>query len=84
MCLLVVINVRDGYSFPYSENIPPNNATTAIWDVFYKDLTVCAIGQMKANRSTCHSAGAIFRFNLSQPCEWKTLVMAVKSQKPQR
>ena len=38
----------------------PNNATPAILDVFYNDLTVRAIGQTKAIRSACYNAGAIF------------------------
>ena len=70
MCLVVVINVRDGYNFPFSENIhnratiwAPNNATAAILDVSHKDFTVRAIGQMKVNRSTY--AGAIFDSILS-------------------
>ena len=49
MCLVVVINVRDGYIFPYSENIPilrhnlgTENTTVTILDVFYKDLKVSA------------------------------------------
>ena len=81
--------VIDGYNFPYSENIPswaaictPNNATAAILDVFYKDLTVHAISQMKANRCACYNAGAIFDSVSSELCEQKTLVMAENSQKP--
>ena len=49
MCLVVVINVRDGYTFPYSENIPSlshnlciKHAKATILDVFYKDLKVHA------------------------------------------
>ena len=45
----------------------PNNATAAILDVFYKDLTVRAIGQMKANRSVCYNAGTIFDSISSEP-----------------
>ena len=57
MCLVVVINVRDCYNFPYSKDIPiPNNATAAILDVFHNDLTVRAVAQMSA----CYNAGAIF------------------------
>ena len=59
-----------------------NNATTSILDVFYKDLTVRVISQMKANRYTCYNAGAIFDSISSKLCEWKTLVMAENSQKP--
>ena len=51
-------------------------------DVFYKDLTVQAIGQMKANRSACYNAGTISDSILSEPCELKALVKAEKSQKP--
>ena len=51
-------------------------------DVFYKDLTVRAIGQMKANRSACYNAGNISDSILSEPCELKALVMDEKSQKP--
>jgi len=58
----------------------PNNATAAILDVFYKDLTVSAISQMKANRYT--NVGAIFDSISSELCERKTLVMAENSQKP--
>ena len=62
-----------------------NNATTALLDVFYKDLTVHVIGQMKANKSACYNAGAIFDSISSKPCLRKmppsTLVMAEKSQK---
>ena len=46
-----------------------NNAASAILDVFYKDLTVYAIGQTKANRSACYNAGAIFDSISSKP--WK-------------
>ena len=64
----------------------PNNATATILDVFYKDLTVHAIGQTKANRSACYNVGTIFDSTSSKPCERKTppstLVMAEKSQKP--
>ena len=64
----------------------PNNATTAILDVFYKDLTVHGIGQTKANRSACYNAGAIFDSISSEPRERKTppstLVITEKSQKP--
>ena len=49
MCLVVVIIVRDGHIFPYSENIPSwshnlctQHATATILDVFYKDLKVRA------------------------------------------
>ena len=59
-----------------------NNATTSILDVFYKDLTVHVISQMKANRYTCYNAGAIFDSISSKLCERKTLVMAENSQKP--
>ena len=59
-----------------------NNATATILDVFYKDLTVHAIGQTKANRSACYNAGAIVDSISSEPWEWKDLVMAEKSQKP--
>ena len=45
----------------------PNNATAAILDVFYKDLTVRAVGQMKANRSVCYNAGTIFHSISSEP-----------------
>ena len=51
-------------------------------DVFYKDLTVRVIGQMKANSSTCCNVGAIFDSISHEPCEQKILVMAEKSQKP--
>ena len=43
---------------------------------------MCAIGQMKANRSACYKAGTISDSILSEPCEQKALVMAEKSQKP--
>ena len=43
------------------------NVTAAILDVFYKDLTVRAIGQMKANRSVCYNAGTIFHSISSEP-----------------
>ena len=59
-----------------------NNATSAILDVFYKDLTVHVTGQTKAHRSACYNAGAIFDSILSEPWEWKDLVMAEKNQKP--
>ena len=59
-----------------------NNATSAILDVFYKDLTVHVIGQTKAHRSACYNAGAIFDSISSEPWEWKDLVMAEKNQKP--
>ena len=45
----------------------PNNATAAILDVFYKDLTVHEIGQTKAGRSACYNAGAIFDSISSEP-----------------
>jgi len=60
----------------------PNNTTAAILNVSHKDFTVRVIGQMKANRSTCYNAGAIFDSISSEPCERKTLVMTEKSQKP--
>ena len=59
-----------------------NNATSAILDVFYKDLTVHVIGQTKAHRSACYNAGAIFDSISSEPWEWKDLVMAENNQKP--
>ena len=59
-----------------------NNATAAILDVFYKDLTMRGISQTKANRSACYDAGANFDSILSKPSERKTLVVAEKSQKP--
>ena len=58
----------------------PNNATATILDVFYKDLTVHAIGQTKANRNAFYNVGAIFDSTSSKWCERKTppstLVMA--------
>ena len=89
MCLVVVINVIDGYNLPYSENIPSLSCNLCTEQrnhlhlgciLFY--LTVRVISQMKANRYTCYNAGAIFDSISSKLCERKTLVMAENSQKP--
>ena len=73
MCLVVVINVRDGYNFPYSENIPglSRNLHTEKRNLLGCNLQRSAIGQMKANRSACYKVGAIFDSISSKPCEQK-------------
>ena len=67
MCLLVVINVRNGYIFPYSENIPSlshnlctEHATATILDVFYKGLKVHATAffNVQLKCSTWHRIAA--------------------------
>ena len=81
MCPVVVINVRDRYNFPFSENIPSLSRNLGTEKCNCRRLGH-AIGQMKANGSTCYNVGAIFDSILSEPCEQKTLIMAEKSPKP--
>ena len=86
MCLLVVINVRDGYNFPYSKKIPSlsRNLYTKQRNprhlgCILQDHSVCDWSDQSQN-STCYNAGTIFDSFLSKPCERKTLVMAEKRQ----
>ena len=81
MCPVVVINVRDRYNFPFSENFPSLSRNLGTEKCNCHRLGH-AVGQMKANGSTCYNVGAIFHSILSEPCEQKTLIMAEKSQKP--
>ena len=86
MCLLVVINVRDGYNFPYSKKIPSlsRNLYTKQRNprhlgCILQDHSVCDWSDQSQN-NTCYNAGTIFDSFLSKPCERKTLVMAEKRQ----
>ena len=87
MCLVVVINVRDGYNFPYSKKIPSlsHNLHTKqrnplhLGCILQRCHSVCDWSD-ESQKSTCYNAGAIFDSILSEPCERKTLVMAEKSQ----
>ena len=88
MCLVVVINVRDGYNFPYSRKIPSlsRNLYTKQHNprhlgCILQDHSVCDWSD-QSQKSTCYNAGAIFDSILSEPCERKTLVMAGKEPKP--
>ena len=91
MCLVVVINVIDGYNnFPYySEKIPSLSCNLCTEQRNRRHLG-CILqsshsalsSQMKANRYTCYNASTIFDSISCKLCERKTLVMAENSQKP--
>ena len=87
MCLVVVINVRDEYNFPYRKKIPslsPNLRTEQrnprhLGCILQRSHSVCNWSD-ESQKSTCYNVGAILDSILSEPCERKTLVMAEKSQ----
>ena len=74
-----MINVRDGYNFPYSENIPSlsrklhaeqrqhNRCHLAC--ILQRSHSVCDWSD-KANRSPFYNVGAIFDSISNEPCMW--------------